>query len=103
MIISDEHHTSNDAFQKLVDNIECNLYETARFCQNRIVEAVLTTDPIHENRSIEEIDRNLARKEHKKWNDIMNSKDPRSLWKKVEWKGPKEQFQIVIIIVCIYF
>ena len=50
---------------------------------------VQATELIYENRSVEEIDANLSRKEHKKWNDILKSKDPRSLWKQIERKGPR--------------
>ena len=76
MTSSDEYLISNDTFQNVVEEMECGLYDAARFCQNSTVETVEVTDLRHQNRSIEEIDASLSRKEHKKWNDILKSKDP---------------------------
>lgn len=81
------------SFQKIVNDMEDNLYKTAQFCQKRKshVEPQKFSD---ETRSADEIDADITRSEHNKWSKIVASKDPRTLWKHIEWKGPKANFQM---------
>ena len=74
-LIASDDFTSDGTFQNIVEEMECGLYNAARFCQKNMIGTVQATELIYENRSVEEIDANLSRKEHKKWNDILKSKD----------------------------
>ena len=86
----------NEKFQRIVDDMENNLYQTATFCQkvNLDIGTEKSKTFVDENRSVNEIDEEISRNEHEKWQRIVTSKDPRSLWKNIEWKGPRSQLQM---------
>ena len=82
---------SDEFFEKAVNEMDDTLYKSALFCQGRksdSPEAVETFMP--ENRTVDDIQRDIATKEREKWNKIMNSSDPKSLWKNIAWKETKQ-------------
>ena len=78
---------SEELFEKAVNDMDNTLYKSALFCQgrlNNIHEPVETFSD--EIRTADDVQKDITKKEHERWNEIMNSSDPKSLWKEIAWK-----------------
>ena len=78
---------AEELFEKAVNEMDNALYKSALFCQERKNDTQQAVETFsNENRTVDEIQKDVTEKERERWKKIMNSSDPKSLWKEIAWK-----------------
>ena len=81
---------TQDTVDDIVNNLSAIISKSAHAHKEEINEAEFIPE-IHNGRSIQQISNDVSSKEIQNWNNILNNKDSKELWSKINWKDSKSQ------------
>ena len=87
-VLHNNNNFTQESINDCFDHLEKCLYNTALHCriENRIRLPVPTVCNLQPPLNINSISKNIEQKVQNKWNNILSSKNPKELWKMIEWK-----------------
>ena len=82
---------TQDTVDEIVNNLSTIISKSAHAHKEEITETDVTPE-IHEgNRTIQKISDDVSSKEIQSWNTILNNKNSKELWSKINWKDSTSQ------------
>ena len=82
---------TQDTVDKIVDDLHDIISKSAHAHKEEDKSEDIVLEVHEGNRTVEKISNDISSKEIKSWNDILNNKNPKELWNKINWKDSTSQ------------